>query len=120
MISFYSEDIELLKELYAEHRISFYFFHKKYGLSPSQLGRSINKFKKEKVITIEDDNICLTEHGKNWIFYHRRELFLKEKSKYWKDLPEEMSRNALTINELYIPNRKSLDKELFNNNEGGN
>lgn len=115
----YSEDIELLKELYSEERIDLYFFHEKYKLSPAQLGRTLKKFKDAGLIILDGQNIILNETGREWIFVNRRVLFLKEKSKYWKVIPEHMKQNSLAINKLYLPKRKSLDKEIFKNIEDG-
>jgi len=119
MMDLYSEDIELLKELYLREKVDFYFFHEKYKLSPAQLGRTLKKFKDAGLIVIEEQNIILNEIGIKWIIGNRRELFLKEKSKYWKNIPDEMTQEILGINDIYIPNRKKIDKEIFKNLEDG-
>ena len=119
MMDLYSEDIELLKELYLREKVDFYFFHEKYKLSPAQLGRTLKKFKDAGFIVLDGQNIVLNETGRKWIIGNRRELFLKEKSKYWKKIPEEMKQDTLAINELYIPDRKKIDKEIFKNIEDG-
>lgn len=119
MKNFHSEDIELLKELYSNNRIDLYYFHKKYKLSPAQLGRTLSKFIDEGIISVEGQIIILNEFGKKWIIGNRRVLFLSDKSKYWKLIPEEMKQSALSINELYIPIRKNIDKEIFKNLEDG-
>lgn len=109
----YSEDIELLKELYLREKVDLYFFHEKYKLSPAQLGRTLKKFNDAGYIIIDKQDVILNEIGRKWIIGNRRQLFLKEKSKYWKKVPEEMTQKNLSINELYIPNRKNIDNELF-------
>lgn len=119
MMDLYSEDIEFLKELYYRDKIDLYFFHEKYKLSPAQLARTIRKFEEEELIVLDKRQVILNEKGRNWIFRNRRILFLKEKSKYWKNIPEEMKQDSLAVNELYKPNRKTLDKELFKNIEDG-
>lgn len=115
----YSEDIELLKELYSNDKIELYFFHEKYKLSPAQLGRTLKKFRDAGLIVFDKNSVTLNESGRKWIIGNRRELFLKEKSKYWKKIPKKMKQESLAINELYIPNRKNIDKEIFNNIEDG-
>jgi DNA-binding PadR family transcriptional regulator len=115
----YSEDIELLKELYSSSEKDLYFFHEKYKLSPAQLARTLKKFESEELIEIKNRIVVLTEKGRKWIFHNRGMLFLKEKSKYWKKIPDEMKQEPLGINELYKPNRSTLDKEIFKNIEDG-
>lgn len=109
----FSEDIELLRELYLSNEKDLYFFHEKYKLSPVQLARTLKKFESKELIEIKNRIIILTEKGRNWIFYNRRMLFLKEKSKCWKNIPDEMKQEHLKINEIYKPNRSTLDKEIF-------
>lgn len=115
----YSEDIELLKELYSNDKIELYFFHKKYKLSPAQLARALKKFKDAGLILLDNDSVELNEKGRRWIIGNRKELFLKEKSKYWKRIPENMKQQSLEINQFYIPERKNIDKEIFTNIEDG-
>lgn len=115
----FSEDIELLKELYSKEKIEMYYFHEKYKLSPAQLGRTIKKFKEAGLIIIDEKNVILLEKGRKWIIGNRRDLFLNERSKYWKKIPEQMKQESLAINELYKPDRKKIDKEIFKNIEDG-
>ncbi len=115
----YSEDIEFLRELYCKNEVDLYFFHEKYRLSPAQLSRTISKFIEIELIILQDNNIVLTETGKKWIISHRKNLFLDEKRKYWKEIPNNMVQETININELYKPNRNKLDTELFKNYEDG-
>tara|TARA_R100000789_G_scaffold97449_1_gene99967 strand:- start:173 stop:532 length:360 start_codon:yes stop_codon:yes gene_type:complete len=117
---FFSEDIEFLRELYINRSLNIYFFHEKYKLSPLQLSRTINKFKKIDLIVLENRVVYLNEKGRDWVFSKRKELFLEERLKYWKIIPQEMKQNSIEINELYNPNRKKLDKEFFKIYENGN
>lgn len=118
-MNLFSEDIELLTELYSKNSLELYFFHEKYKLSPAQLGRTLKKFKDLGLIKLHEKNVILTEKGSNWIIGNRKKLFLNEKLKYWKNVPEEMKQNSLGINDLYMPNRKNLDNEIFKNIEDG-
>lgn len=118
-MEFYSEDIEFLKELLYHDKVEIYLFHEKYKLSPAQLARTINKFMNQELIIFSNHTISLTEKGRNWIFENRRVLFIKEKKKYWKEIPEAMKQEKIAINELYKPNRRKIDKELFKNIEDG-
>ena len=115
----YSEDIELLKWLYSKDKIEFYFFHEKYRLSPAQLARSLKKFFDLELIEIDNVLIILTQKGREWIFHNRLKLFLSKKSKYWKNIPEEMKQDTLAINELYLPFKKNIDEEILKNIEDG-
>lgn len=115
----YSEDIEFLKELYLENKVDLYFFHEKYRLSPAQLSRTISKFIEKDLITLKDNCVILNETGKKWIVSQRKHLFLNESRKYWKKAPENMMQKTKLINELYKPNRKDIDVELFKNLEDG-
>ena len=117
MIELYSEDIELLKELYSKTNIDMFFFHEQYKLSPAQLARTLKKFTDAGLIILDSRNIILNENGRRWIIGNRKELFLKEKSKYWKNIPDEMKQDLLNVNELYLPDRKKIDNELFKNIE---
>lgn len=116
----FSEDIELLKELLIKEKIDMYYFHEKYMLSPAQLGRTIRKYEALNIISLENNIILLTSKGKQWIFKHRKELFLYERPKYWKEIPQEMLQEKIKINELYKPNPKKIGSDLFNNTEDGN
>lgn len=115
----YSEDIELLKVLYSSSERNLFFFHEKYKLSPAQMARTLKKFESKELIEIKTRVVVLTEKGRKWIFQNRGMLFLKEKTKYWKNIPDEMKQKPLRINELYKPNRSTLDKEIFKNIEDG-
>ncbi len=119
MIKLYSEDIELIKELYIEKQVHLYSFHEKYLLSPAQLARTINKFVDEGIIELNNEMISLTTKGEKWIVCNRKALFLFEKDKYWKEIPGDMRQRAMGIKELYLPNRNKIDKELFKNIEDG-
>lgn len=119
MMEIYSEDIEILRELISKESVDLYCFHEKYKLSPAQLARVINKFIEINLIIVSNNVISLTKDGNNWVFKNRKVLFLKERKKYWKEIPEEMKQEKIEINELYKPNRKKLDKELFKNIEDG-
>ena len=105
----FSEDIEFIKELYIHNSVSMYFFHEKYMLSPAQLGRTIRKFTNIECVIIDDNNIELTDKGRKWIIANRKELFLKTKEKYWKNIPIEMLQAAIKTNDTYKPNVKKLD-----------
>lgn len=115
----FSEDIEFVKELYFHNSVSVYYFHEKYMLSPAQLGRTIRKFIEIECVTLNDTNITLTNKGRKWIIANRRELFLKNKDKYWKNIPIDMKQEAISINDTYKPDITKLDSELFRNFEDG-
>lgn len=117
MMQIFSEDIEFIKELYIHNSVNMYFFHEKYMLSPAQLGRTIRKFTNIKCVIINDNNIELTDKGRKWIIANRKELFLKTKEKYWKNIPVEMAQEAFKINDTYKP--KKFDSELFKALEDG-
>lgn len=118
-LTLFSEDVEFLKELYYKNRLDLYFFHEKYRLSPAQLARTIRKFEELDLIVLSCDQVILLDKGRSWIFANRKNIFLKEKSKYWKVIPVKMCQKVLGVNELYKPNRKKIDKELFENTEDG-
>ena len=118
-MDFFSEDIEFLKELLSNDKVELYLLHEKYRLSPAQMARTIKKFEKLDLIIIKDDRISLKDKGRKWIFEKRNNLFLKEKDKYWKKVPEEMEQEKIAINSLYKPKRSKIDNELFKNIEDG-
>jgi len=89
-INMYSEDVELLKELFPDHSVHFFKMHEKYKLSPGQLGRTINKFEKLKFIKVNGSEIKLSKFGRNWIFQNRRSIYLNNSCRYWKDIPSNM------------------------------
>lgn len=116
----FSEDIEFLKELYYRDQVEIYFFHEKYMLSPAQLARTIRKFEAEGIIVINDSTISVTTKGKKWIFAKRKELFLGQRTKYWKTIPLEMKQFKIDINEPYKPRSSNLDPEIYKKTEDGN
>lgn len=81
---FFSEDVEIIRELITERKVDLYNLHLKYRLSPAQVSRSVNNLLKENVIAIEGDFIFLTEKSREWILKNRKELFLDKNRKYWK------------------------------------
>ena len=115
----YSEDIEFLKELYSQNELDLYFFHEKYRLSPAQLSRTINKFLETGLIDLKENKVILNDVGRKWIISHRKKLFLDASRRYWKKVPEDMTQDVICINELYKPNRKEIDVELFKIFEDG-
>lgn len=117
MMYIFSEDIEFMRELYIYNSVSLYFFHEKYMLSPAQLGRTIRKFTDIECVILNENRIELTEKGRKWIIANRRELFLKTKEKYWKNIPIEMAQKTFKISDTYKP--KKLDSELFKTLEDG-
>lgn len=117
MMYIFSEDIEFMRELYIHNSVSLYFFHEKYMLSPAQLGRTIRKFTNIECVIFNENYIELTEKGRKWVIANRRELFLKTKEKYWKNIPVEMAQEAFQINDTYKP--KKFDSELFKALEDG-
>lgn len=113
----FSEDIEFLRELYAQTSVSMYFFHEKYMLSPAQLGRTIRKFANINCVVLNGDCVELTPKGRNWIVANRRKLFFKVREKYWKNVPTEMLQKSSKIGDAYKP--RKLDSELFKALEDG-
>lgn len=116
----FSEDILLLKELFKTGKTELYFFHEKFMLSPAQLARSLRKFENEGLLIVKEKQVSLTDVGKEWIFENRKNLFVNEREKYWKKVPENMKVPQLGINQLYKPERKKIDKEIFLKLEDGN
>lgn len=115
---FFSEDIEFLREIFEVKKISPYHFHQKYLLSPAQMARTLRKFLNLEVIEFKDNEAILTKTGESWIIENRKKIFMNS-NKYWKQVPEYMKQESLEINEVYKPNRKNLDSELFQIFEDG-
>lgn len=82
---FYSEDVEIVRELIAKREVDLYNLHLKYKLSPAQVSRSVKMLLKENVVKDEGDVIKMTENGLNWILRNRNELFLNGERNYWKE-----------------------------------
>lgn len=119
MIKLYSEDIEIIRELSKRKEVDAYFFHEKYMLSPAQLLKSIKKLREEGIIIFEEKILSLTDKGKIWVMANRKQLFLQERSKYWKQISKEVKQERMMKNELYKPKKKNIDSELFKNIEDG-
>lgn len=99
----FSEDLEVLKELYKSGEVEIYHFHKIYHLSPAQLSRSIRKFSKIDIFHLEGNALKLTEKGKIWILANRYSLFLKERNKYWRNYKKEDKTRSLEPNKPFVP-----------------
>lgn len=113
MMQFFSEDIEFLRELYIHRSLDMYFFHKKYMLSPAQLGMIIKKYSQMGYVVLNGRNIELTSAGCNWIVANRKNIFLAEREKYWKQIPFFAQYSRITPGDIYRPNIKKLDPELL-------
>ena len=81
---FYSEDVEIIRELISNKHVDLYDLHLKYRLSPAQISRSVQRFIAEDIVVYQDNMIALTDYGKEWIVLNRKELFLDDSRKYWK------------------------------------
>lgn len=81
---FYSEDVEIIRELICNKHVDLYDLHLKYRLSPAQISRSVKRFIAEGIVVCQDNTIELTDYGKEWIVHNRKELFLDDSRKYWK------------------------------------
>lgn len=81
---FYSEDVEIIRELINNKHVDLYDLHLKYCLSPAQVSRSVRRFIVEGIVVSQDNVIELTDYGKEWIILNRKELFLDDSRKYWK------------------------------------
>lgn len=81
---FYSEDVEIIRELIHNKSIDLYDLHLKYRLSPAQVSRSVKNLLNEGVVEIEGETISMTDLGREWIIKNRHALFLDENRKYWK------------------------------------
>lgn len=113
MMQFFSEDIEFLRELYIHRSLDMYFFHKKYLLSPAQLGMTIKKYLQMGCVVLNGRNIELTFAGYNWIVANRKSIFLTERAKYWKQIPFFVQYSRINPGDVYKPNIKKLDPELI-------
>lgn len=113
----YSEDIIILKEIFAKKKISLYQFHKKYRLSPAQILRCVEKLSSKEIVEILDDYISLTELGSKWIDANRSFIFLK-KFEYISHYDKDLHRiNKIKENSLYKPNIKILDSRILKEGE---
>lgn len=82
---FYSEDVEIIRELIRKGHVDLYDLHLKYRLSPAQISHSVNRFIAEGIVVCQDDAVVeLTDNGREWVILKRKELFLDDRRKYWK------------------------------------
>ena len=81
---YYSEDIEIIRQLIYNGHVNLYDLHIKYRLSPAQISRSVRKLQEEQVIIVDEKTISITNFGREWVIRNRRMLFLDDKRKYWK------------------------------------
>jgi DNA-binding Lrp family transcriptional regulator len=113
----YSEDIIILKELYAKQKVSLYELHEKYRLSPAQIMRCIEKLNSKEIIKIFDDFIVLTKLGAKWIDANRSFIYM-QKFEYISRFNEELySIKKIKENSLYKPIIKSLDSKILKEGE---
>lgn len=113
----HSEDIIILKEIYAKQKVSLYELHTKYRLSPAQILRCIEKLNSKEIIEILDDFIVLTEIGSKWIDANRSFIYMK-KFEYISRFNEDLhSIKKIKENSLYKPNIKSLDSRILKEGE---
>lgn len=117
MMNIYSEDIEVLKELYIHNKLELYFFHEKYKLSPAQLVRTLDKFIALECIKITSGSVELTEKGYKWIFINRKRLFLQKKNKFWRNTNEDITQEQISIGDIYRIKKNRLDEGIFDNIE---
>ena len=103
---FYSEDVEIIRELIHNKSIDLYDLHLKYRLSPAQVSRSVKNLLNEGVVEIEGETISMTDLGREWIIKNRHALFLDENRIITKS--STMERSAKMINNKTDLNRSVL------------
>lgn len=83
-MTFTSSDIIIIKSLLQSENVNIHSLHVEYQLSPAQLQLSINKFVAVGILDVDGVNIRLTKSGVDWIYTHRKSLFLDVNRRFWK------------------------------------
>lgn len=79
-----SEERIILKDLFAHRKWrDIYFFHRRFLLSPGQIGEFLEKYQGFNVIERKGKRIRLTEHGVEWVLHNRKKIFFSVGSRYW-------------------------------------
>ena len=105
-----SSEIEILRSLFSagDGRLDLYGLHQKFKLSPGQMSRTCRAMEELEVLEIERDGddptliVCITDKGRRWIFEHRRELFLQDRTREWAEPMRRLSPSVAAF-EPYMP-----------------
>lgn len=78
-----SEDIIIIKGLMETGTLDLYSIHQRFLLSPAQIVRSLQRLHSIGILEYDAEKAKITEFGESWIIANRKELFLKQKKRYW-------------------------------------
>lgn len=117
-----SIDRELLSEIINSEtgELNLYRLHEKFRLSPGQILSSVLKFKERNILEMIDEmNVRLTDTGRGWLIDNRRSLFLQERNRYWREVPEDMLQEKITFDDVIMLTRKRFGSDIYRLIEGG-
>lgn len=115
MTTFYSEDIELLKEISKHKKIDIYLLHEKYMVSPLQLIRCLLKFKEINVVDFDNNEIRITPQGEKWIFNNRKVLFLTKRNENWKNVEKYQKKISANVNQSFTFKKNKISDDILKN-----
>jgi hypothetical protein len=91
-------DKQLFKILLRDNQIA---IRERDDLVLSDILKFIITYSEKEVILYHDGIITLTESGREYIFKHRKAIFLKKSNKYWELIPEEYFGKKVEINHVF-------------------
>ncbi|KZK94033.1 hypothetical protein PsAD46_01285 [Pseudovibrio sp. Ad46] len=85
---------QILATIYkANAEVDLYLLHKQFQLSPSQILITVTELEEHKLIERVGVVVKATQKGRNWIYAHRKEIFMNI-DRYWA---------TPTLNESQLP-----------------
>jgi len=118
-MKFNSAHVEFLRALYEQpgKGVELYTLHERFKLSPGQLSRMCSELEKLGVIyTTKDEaggiTAAITEHGREWVIGHRRDLFLRDRGRCWS-VPTVSAKAPADPFEPYLPRLRKVQKPFF-------
>ncbi|WP_294274602.1 hypothetical protein [uncultured Chryseobacterium sp.] len=113
----FTEDLIILKNLYASKILNLYDIHKIYKLSPAQIVRCLKKFSEKKILEYDNTKVCITETGIKWVEANKGFIYLK-RFEYIGSYEEDLYQGfQIEVNQLYKPKIYKIDSTLFKEGE---
>lgn len=110
---------KILQDLFeSSNGLYAYSFYSRYKIKANELISFINKYEKEGIIGYDDGRLNITEKGKKFVLSSYYTISHFNKSSKYSSIPTVFLGKKIEINSLYLPNIKTLPKELKNKIEG--
>lgn len=101
-----SQDLLLIRKLFATECVSAFSLHKDFMLSVGQIVRLIDKFVSDGLVEVEktvdnDASVRLTEFGRSWLLENENWLIQGNLDRFWRKTPDGFRQSPLEYDQQY-------------------